>query len=96
MNDDRGTPADQAVQGKTAIDQLDFTVRPGTVTGFLGPTGAEKSTTMQMIVELDAPTSGSVKVNGRRYVEHTSPLQKVGVLLEAKSIDSGLQSVLAN
>ncbi len=23
---------------KTAVDGLDFTVRPGTVTGFLGPT----------------------------------------------------------
>ncbi|WP_377272882.1 ABC transporter ATP-binding protein [Peterkaempfera sp. SMS 1(5)a] len=74
---------------KTAVDRLDFTVRPGTVTGFLGPNGAGKSTTMRMIVGLDAPTSGSVTVNGRRYAEHTSPLQEVGALLEAKSIHPG-------
>ncbi|GAB3150894.1 ATP-binding cassette domain-containing protein [Amycolatopsis stemonae] len=74
---------------KTAVDHLDFTVRPGTVTGFLGPNGAGKSTTMRMIVGLDAPTSGSVKVNGRRYAEHASPLQEVGVLLEAKSVHGG-------
>jgi ABC-2 type transport system ATP-binding protein len=74
---------------KTAVDHLDFTVRPGTVTGFLGPNGAGKSTTMRMIVGLDAPTSGSVKVNGRRYAEHTAPLQEVGVLLEAKSVHGG-------
>ncbi|PWI43246.1 ATP-binding cassette domain-containing protein [Streptomyces sp. ICBB 8177] len=74
---------------KTAVDRLDFTVKPGTVTGFLGPNGAGKSTTMRMIVGLDAPSSGSVTVNGRRYAEHTAPLQEVGALLEAKSIHPG-------
>ncbi|ADJ48220.1 multidrug ABC transporter ATPase [Amycolatopsis mediterranei S699] len=74
---------------KTAVDSLDFTVQPGTVTGFLGPNGAGKSTTMRMIVGLDAPTSGSVVVNGRRYAEHRAPLQEVGVLLEAKSVHPG-------
>ncbi|MFD4398239.1 ATP-binding cassette domain-containing protein [Kitasatospora sp. NPDC059811] len=74
---------------KTAVDRLDFTVKPGTVTGFLGPNGAGKSTTMRMIVGLDAPTSGSVRVNGRRYAAHAAPLQEVGALLEAKSIHPG-------
>jgi len=49
---------------RTAVDRLDFVVKPGTVTGFLGPNGAGKSTTMRMIVGLDAPTGGSVLVNG--------------------------------
>jgi ABC-2 type transport system ATP-binding protein len=74
---------------KTAVDQLDFTVKPGSVTGFLGPNGAGKSTTMRMIIGLDAPTSGSVVVNGRRYAEHVAPLHEVGALLEAKSIHPG-------
>ncbi len=74
---------------KTAVDHLDFTVRPGAVTGFLGPNGAGKSTTMRMIIGLDAPTSGSVRVNGRRYDRHSAPLQEVGALLEAKSIHPG-------
>ncbi len=74
---------------KTAVDGLDFTVKPGTVTGFLGPNGAGKSTTMRMIVGLDAPTSGSVTVNGQRYARHEAPLQEVGALLEAKSIHPG-------
>ena len=55
---------------KVAVDDLSFTVRPGIVTGFLGPNGAGKSTTMRMIVGLDAPTSGTVTVNGRRYADH--------------------------
>ncbi|MFY4720868.1 ATP-binding cassette domain-containing protein [Streptomyces sp. LaBMicrA B280] len=74
---------------KTAVDGLEFAVRPGTVTGFLGPNGAGKSTTMRMIVGLDAPTSGFVTVNGHRYARHHAPLQEVGALLEAKSVHPG-------
>jgi ABC-2 type transport system ATP-binding protein len=74
---------------KTAVDGVDFTVRPGAVTGFLGPNGAGKSTTMRMIIGLDAPTSGSVTVNGRRYARHSAPLHEVGALLEARSIHPG-------
>jgi ABC-2 type transport system ATP-binding protein len=74
---------------KTAVDAVDFTVHPGAVTGFLGPNGAGKSTTMRMIIGLDAPTSGTVTVNGRRYAQHSAPLQEVGALLEARSIHPG-------
>ncbi|WGL53980.1 ATP-binding cassette domain-containing protein [Nocardioides sp. BP30] len=74
---------------KTAVEGVTFTVRPGIVTGFLGPNGAGKSTTMRMIVGLDAPTSGSVTVNGKPYAEHASPLHEVGVLLEARAVHTG-------
>ena len=74
---------------KTAVDGLTFTVRPGTVTGFLGPNGAGKSTTMRMLVGLDTPTSGTAKVNGKRYAEHSAPLQEIGVLLEARAVHPG-------
>jgi ABC-2 type transport system ATP-binding protein len=75
--------------GKLAVDGLTFTVRPGLVTGFLGPNGAGKSTTMRMILGLDAPTSGSVLVNGKPYREHAAPLSEVGALLEARSVHPG-------
>jgi ABC-2 type transport system ATP-binding protein len=71
---------------KLAVDGLTFAVRPGVVTGFLGPNGAGKSTTMRMILGLDAPTNGSVTVNGKPYRDHTAPLREVGALLEARSI----------
>jgi ABC-2 type transport system ATP-binding protein len=74
---------------KTAVDGLSFSVRPGVVTGFLGPNGSGKSTTMRMIVGLDAPTSGSVTVDGRRYRDLPAPLHRVGALLEARSIHPG-------
>jgi len=74
---------------KTAVDTIDFTVRPGLVTGFLGPNGAGKSTTMRMIVGLDRPTSGAVTVNGRPYAQHRAPLRQVGALLDAKGVHPG-------
>ena len=51
----------------TAVNDLSFSIRPGMVTGFLGPNGAGKTTTMRMILGLDAPTQGSVTVDGRSY-----------------------------
>ena len=74
---------------KTAVDGLDFTVRPGVVTGFLGPNGSGKSTTMRLILGLDRPTAGTVTVNGRPYADHPAPLAEVGALLEARSIHTG-------
>jgi ABC-2 type transport system ATP-binding protein len=74
---------------KLAVDDLSFTVRPGVVTGFLGPNGAGKSTTMRLILGLDAPSGGSVTVNGRPYREHAAPLREVGALLDARAVHPG-------
>jgi ABC-2 type transport system ATP-binding protein len=71
---------------KVAVDDVSFTIQSGIVTGFLGPNGAGKSTTMRMIIGLDAPTSGTVTVNGRRYADSPAPLSEVGALLEAKAV----------
>jgi ABC-2 type transport system ATP-binding protein len=74
---------------KVAVDDLTFSVTPGIVTGFLGPNGAGKSTTMRLILGLDAPTSGTVSVNGRAYRELSAPLHEVGAMLEAHAIHTG-------
>ena len=74
---------------KTAVGGVDFTVQAGRVTGFLGPNGAGKSTTMRMIMGLDAPTSGSVTVNGVPFTKHAAPLREVGALLDAKAVHTG-------
>ena len=76
--------------GRTvAVDGLSFDVQPGRVTGFLGPNGSGKSTTLRVIVGLDAPTRGTVSVNGSAYRAHHRPLHEVGALLEARSIHPG-------
>ncbi|MEU3351662.1 ATP-binding cassette domain-containing protein [Streptomyces sp. NPDC037389] len=72
-----------------AVDHLTFTVRPGIVTGFLGPNGAGKSTTMRMMLDLDNPSGGTVRIDGRHYRELRDPLRVVGALLDAKAMHGG-------
>ena len=40
----------------TALDHLSFSVRPGVVTGFLGPNGSGKTTTLRCLLGLVTPT----------------------------------------
>ena len=75
--------------GALAVDRLSFKVQPGIVTGFLGPNGAGKTTTMRMILGLDAPTSGSVTVNGQAYGTIPAPLHEVGALIDARAVNGG-------
>jgi ABC-2 type transport system ATP-binding protein len=74
---------------KRAVDGLTFTVQPGIVTGFLGPNGSGKSTTIRLILGLDAPSAGTVTVNGRAYRDYAAPLHEVGALLEARAVHTG-------
>jgi ABC-2 type transport system ATP-binding protein len=69
-----------------AVDSLSFDVNPGVVTGFIGPNGSGKTTTMRLILGLDNPTSGDVKVGGRHYRDLPAPLREVGALIDAKAV----------
>lgn len=48
--------------GSVAVDDVDLTVRRGSVFGFVGPNGAGKTTTLSMITGLLRPDAGSVVV----------------------------------
>ncbi|EGE41738.1 ATP-binding cassette domain-containing protein [Streptomyces sp. SID4928] len=74
---------------KIAVDHLSCQIRPGIVTGFLGPNGAGKSTTMRMMLDLDNPTSGTVRIDGKHYRELQEPLKYIGALLDAKAMHGG-------
>ncbi|GCB43130.1 ABC transporter ATP-binding protein [Streptomyces sp. NL15-2K] len=74
---------------KVAVNNLTFSVRPGIVTGFLGPNGAGKSTTMRMMLGLDRPTAGDVRIDGKHYDRLKDPLTYIGALLEAKAWHGG-------
>ena len=49
---------------RKAVDDIEFSVRPGETFGLLGPNGAGKSTTMRMIACRTPPTSGQLLVEG--------------------------------
>ncbi len=67
-----------------AVSNLSFTVEPGAVTGFLGPNGSGKTTTLRMILGLVRPDEGSATVNGRPYGRLGEPARVVGAVLEAQ------------
>jgi ABC-2 type transport system ATP-binding protein len=72
-----------------AVDDVSFSARPGTVTGFLGPNGAGKSTALRMIVGLTPASSGQATIFGSDYRELPNPAREVGVLLDASAQHPG-------
>jgi len=68
-----------------AVDDLSFEVAQGRVTGFLGPNGSGKTTTLRMLLGLVSVTEGTATIGGKRYVDLDHPIRHVGAALEATS-----------
>ena len=64
-----------------AVDDLHFSVEPGTVAGFLGPNGAGKTTTLRMLLGLVTPDAGGATIGGRSYRDLPAPSSTVGAVL---------------
>jgi ABC-2 type transport system ATP-binding protein len=73
----------------TAVDDLSFSVQPGRVTGFLGPNGSGKTTTLRCLLGLVRPTAGHTFIGGTPYAHLDNPLRSVGAALEASSFHPG-------
>lgn len=77
----------RAFAGRTVLDRVSWTARPGRVTCLLGPNGAGKTTTVEIAEGLQYADSGTVQVLGtdpwRAGAEHRA---RVGVMLQ----DGGL------
>jgi ABC-2 type transport system ATP-binding protein len=72
-----------------AVDDVTFSLEPGTVTGFLGPNGAGKTTTLRLLLGLAEPTAGEALVFGHRYHELDQPVRRVGAVLESNDFHPG-------
>jgi ABC-2 type transport system ATP-binding protein len=68
-----------------AVSDLSFEVNAGRVTGFLGPNGSGKTTTLRILLGLVGASAGSATFGGRRYVDLEQPIHHVGAVLEATS-----------
>src|SRR2546429_5575217 len=55
----------KAFKKTQAVSDLSLTVADGEFVALLGPTGAGKTTTLRLVAGLEAPDSGSVRINGR-------------------------------
>ncbi|MGH2735571.1 MAG: ABC transporter ATP-binding protein [Actinomycetota bacterium] len=76
-----------------AVDDLSFSVAPGTVTGLLGHRGAGKTTTLRLLLGLATPTSGWALTLGRHYQSLDRPLHKVGAVLERSHYHPGRRAL---
>src|SRR5215472_8817823 len=73
--------------GRTVVDHVNFTVRPGEITGYLGPNGSGKSTTVKMMTGLLHPTEGHVLFNGRNIREDEAGFkQRLGYVPEEPNL----------
>ena len=74
---------------RVAVDHLTVTIEPGRVTGFLGPNGSGKTTTMRCILGLARSTSGTATVLGVPYRELARPMRRVGALIDPRARQPG-------
>ena len=77
--------------GFTAVDGVDFDVRPGKAFGFLGPNGAGKTSTMRMIACSSPVTDGELSVIGMNPRTQARQIKsKLGVVPQIDNLDTEL------
>jgi len=77
--------------GFTAVDGVDFDVRPGKAFGFLGPNGAGKTSTMRMIACSSPVTEGELTVIGMDPRTQARQIKaKLGVVPQIDNLDTEL------
>lgn len=74
--------------GKTAVNDISFTVKAGHIIGLLGPNGAGKTTTMSMLTGIIAPDQGQILFDGQALASETENAikEKIGFLSEANPL----------
>jgi ABC-2 type transport system ATP-binding protein len=77
-------------KGKKAVDDVTLNVESGTVLALLGPNGAGKTTTISMILGLQLPTSGNVKLLGSDPRDQRVR-DRIGAMLQDVSIIDNLK-----
>jgi ABC-2 type transport system ATP-binding protein len=65
-----------------AVNGLDLAVSSGQVYGFLGPNGADKTTTIRMLLGLIAPSAGRLYLLGRRLPDPRAVAQACSMIEE--------------
>ncbi len=67
----------------SVVKNLNMTIKPGEIYGFLGENGAGKTTTIRMIMGLIKVTSGDIELFSKKYSKkNRNLLQRVGSMIE--------------
>jgi ABC-2 type transport system ATP-binding protein len=74
----------KAYDTKIAVDDLSFTIEPGTMFGLLGPNGSGKTSSIRMMIGITVPDSGTVSLFGQPF--NRNLLRRVGYLPEERGL----------
>jgi ABC-2 type transport system ATP-binding protein len=69
---------------KVAVDNISFTIEPGTMFGLLGPNGSGKTSSIRMMIGITVPDSGSVSLFNKPF--ERASLKRVGYLPEERGL----------
>ncbi|MDR2853472.1 MAG: ABC transporter ATP-binding protein [Burkholderiaceae bacterium] len=68
-------------KGFTAVNQVDLTVRRGTIHALIGPNGAGKTTCFNLLTKFVVPTSGTIAFNGQDITrERPAQIARRGII----------------
>lgn len=70
---------------KTVLNQVLLTIDTGQIHGFIGPSGAGKTTLVKMIVGMATPDSGTIYVLGEK-VPNLKLLQNIGYMAQSDAL----------
>jgi ABC-2 type transport system ATP-binding protein len=69
--------------GIPAVEDVNFTLQPGEILGYVGPNGAGKSTTVKMIIGLLEPSEGQILYRGSSVIDDLPAFQaRIGYVPE--------------
>lgn len=81
----------KSFEGRRVVDDLSFSVEKGEVFALLGHNGAGKSTTIDLILGLKQPESGTAKILGMDAVRNRKKVfERVGVQLQHTEYQSAI------
>jgi ABC-2 type transport system ATP-binding protein len=79
----------KAYDTKIAVEDLSFTIEPGTMFGLLGPNGSGKTSTIRMMIGITVPDSGTVSLFNQPF--NRDQLKRVGYLPEERGLYKKMQ-----
>lgn len=68
-----------------AVDDISFSVVPGSIFGLLGPNGAGKTTLLRMITGIIYPDSGDIIFDGKKFNPRTD-IERIGYMPEERGL----------